>query len=257
MAAGASVLGAYTWSKSIDDASSYAGGADSESLVPQNSLNLRTERSLSTFHAGQRFVLSYLQELPFRLTRGKSWVGVMTMGWRIGLIGSFESGHPFSVFRSIDQSGTGAGPGGDLRDRPDVVADPFQAGPVAANPDPACSRTISQGGRAADVVRDPVSWFNACAFAGPSTRRFGNSGRNNVVGPGIANIDLSLVKLIPLYGELQKLELRLEFFNLLNHPIFDLPENFFDSTRFTQVKSANAFDTHPPRQMQIGLRFTF
>jgi hypothetical protein len=254
-------LAAYTWSKSIDNASSFLGLADSESLVPQNSNDLHGERSLSTFNAAHRFVLSYLQQLPFG--SGQRWLNHSGItdhlfgNWQVGLITSLQSGHPFTVLRSINQSGTGAGPGGDLRDRPDLIADPNQPGPVLNNPDPACHLTVAKGGKASDVVHDPVSWFNPCAFAAPDTKRFGTEGRNSVIGPGVANVDFSISKVIPLGGEQRQLQLRFEFFNLFNHPAFDLPELFFDSARFAAIKSSNAFETSPPRQIQLGVKYVF
>ena len=172
------------------------------------------------------------------------------------MIATFQTGHPFSVFRSVDQSGTAPHPFGDLSDRPDLIADPMQAGPVAGHPDLACRATKSAGGRAADRVRDPESWFNACAFAAPSTRRFGTAGRNIVIGPGIANVDFSLARKFRV-SERAALEFRAEFFNLFNHPQFDMPEIIFDSTNFTSVRSANKFGNGPPRQVQLGLRFSF
>lgn len=254
--AGSSFLANYTWSKSIDDASLYLGLGQAESYMPQDSRDLRSERALSTFDTRHRLSISYLQELPLpthsdRIVRG------IAGGWQFGLIASVNSGHPFPILRSIDQSGTVPGPAGDLSDRPDVVGDPYKAGPVMNNPNPACWRTVSQGGRAADKVGDPASWFNPCAFASPTTLRFGNSARNNVIGPGLANVDVSLAKRFFLSKERQTLQLRFEVFNLLNRPQFDLPENYFDSASFAAVSSANLLGTSPPRQIQIGMRFQF
>jgi len=247
---GLTFLAIYTWGKSIDTASSFFGLADGESYVPQNSLDVAADRGLSIFQAAHRLVLAPLWELPY--PKSQPWLA----GWRLGLIATFQSGHPFSVFRSVDQSGTAPHPFGDLPDRPDLIADPMEPGPVLNNPDPACHTTASQGGRAADQVRDPSSWFNPCAFAAPSTKRFGTAGRNIVIGPGIANLDLSAARAFR-FAERYGLEFRAEFFNLFNHPQFDMPEIFFDSARFAAVGSANAFGNGPPRQIQLGLRFSF
>jgi hypothetical protein len=247
---GLTFLAAYTWSKSIDSASSFYGLADGESYVPQNSLDVATDRGLSIFHAAHRFVVAPLWELPY--AKSQRWLA----GWRLGLIATFQSGHPFSVFRSVDQSGTAPHPFGDLSDRPDLIADPMQPGPVMSNPDPACRALASQGGRAADQVRDPASWFNACAFAAPATKRFGTAGRNIVIGPGIANLDFSVSRSFR-FKERYGLDFRVEFFNLFNHPQFDMPQIFFDSAGFTSVRSANAFGNGPPRQIQLGLRLSF
>jgi hypothetical protein len=253
---GSSFLVAHTWAKSIDDASLYLGLAQAESYAPQDSRTRSGERALSTFHTAHRLSVIYLQELP-PLAASSGWTRGLLGSWQIGLIGSINSGQPFPILRQLDQSGTGAGFLGDQSDRPDVVADPTRAGPVPNHPDPACRLTVSHGGKAADKVEDPASWFNPCAFAAPTGLRFGNSARNNVIGPGRANIDFSLSKRFLLGAERYSLQLRFEAFNLLNTPQFDLPEHRFDSARFAAVSSSDALGTSPPRQLQFGIRLEF
>src|ERR1051326_9347646 len=83
--------------------------------------------------------------------------------------------------------------------RPNLIADPFVAGPVAANPDPNCQKTISQGGRAADRTRTIASWFNPCAFGVPNnTGQFGNLARNAFRGQAVLHVDLSRFNLVPI-----------------------------------------------------------
>src|SRR3984893_718778 len=107
--------------------------------------------------------------------------------------------------------------------RPNLIADPFVAGPVAANPDPNCQKTISQGGRAADQVHTIVSWFNPCAFGIPSGA-FGNLPRNAFRGPAVYNVDFSMFKTIPI-SERFKLQFRVETFNVFNILNWDTPAN--------------------------------
>src|SRR5262249_25046331 len=163
-------LTSYTWSKSIDDASALVV-ALAEPVFPQDSYNVRAERSLSTFNAAHRLNLSSLFELPFgeqgRWLNHAHGLKSLAAGWQVGGILTLQSGSPFTVNRAIPQSATSADFG--VFDRPDVIADPFVAGPVLANPDPACHATLGAGGRAADRVRTTTSWFNPCAFAAPST----------------------------------------------------------------------------------------
>ncbi len=252
---GLSFLGSYTWSKTIDNASSMFG-TRGEPAFPQDSHNMRGERGLSNFHAGHRFVGSLLYDLPFGAGRWGSGPLARFFGhWRLGTIVTLQSGRPFTVTRVGDQSGTGAGALA-ASDRPDLIADPFQPGPVPHHPDPACHATTSQGGRAAAIVRDPVSWFNPCAFAG-APGRFGTAGRNALLGPKLLNVDFSLLKDVLLRGDRRRLQLRFEFFNLFNHPNFDLPDASFDSATFGQILSANAFLNKPPRQIQLALKYIF
>ena len=137
-----------------------------------------------------------------------------------------------------------------------MISDPFRAGPVAVNPDPLCHATISSGGRAADRVHTTQTWFNPCAFASPGVA-FGNAGRNSLIGPGLANFDVSALKEIRIGREGHRLQFRVDFFNLFNHPNFDLPNRIFDSHTFGQIRSSNANGDTPPRQIQLALRYSF
>ena len=90
-----------------------------------------------------------------------SWCG----GWQVSGIVSLQTGQPFTVNRSTYQSYTTLIVGSD---RPDQIANPFQAGPVPSNPNPACGATISHGGAAADQVRTVQTWVNPCAYSNPN-----------------------------------------------------------------------------------------
>lgn len=252
---GLTFLASYTWSKSIDTTSGLFSPGGVEAGHPQNSNDVRADRALSNFHTKHRFVFSGLYELPFGSGSQSRFVRAVLGNWQIGTILSLSSGRPFTIGRSVNQSGTRGG----LRvaDRPDQIGDPFDPGPVPNHPDPACQTTISQGGRAADFVRDPAMWFNPCAFAAPATQRFGTAGRNSVIGPDLKMIDLSLMKTMKFAGDRQGLEFRVEIFNLFNHSNFDTPDRIFDSASFGVVQSENTFGGRPPRQIQFGLRYVF
>ncbi len=251
---GISLLASYTWSKSIDDASALLVTL-AEPAFSQDSYNARADRSLSTFHASHRFSLSEVVELPFPKVLGNAkGLRALLADWHVGGILTIQSGRPFTVNRSIPQSATSADFG--VFDRPDAIADPYTAGPIFVNPDPACHATVSAGGRAADKTRTPAAWFNPCAFAAPVTNRFGTAGRNSVIGPPFAAFDLSLSKSITL-KETHRLEFKTEVFNLTNHSNFDIPDRFFDSPTFGAVLSSNAFGTKPPRQIQLALKYMF
>jgi hypothetical protein len=254
---GLTFLAAYTFSKSIDNVSSVLGGRVGSGL-PQNSRNPSADRGLSDFNVAHRLVVSSVYDLPF----GRLWL--THPGWRNRLLGNWQAagiltwqtGSPFTVNLPASQSGSAIAAFGNPY-RPNLISNPYLPGPVTANPNPACRATISQGGLAADTVRQPSSWFNTCAFVQPPGGRFGNAGRNIMTGPGLSNLDFSMYKNIKLHSESRHLQLRGEVFNLFNHPNFDIPIHVLASPNFGEVLSANAYGGKPPRQIQIGLKYVF
>jgi hypothetical protein len=85
----------------------------------------------------------------------------------------------------------------------------------------------------------------------PTYGAFGNAGRNILEGPGYQNVNLALLKQVPLSGN-ARLQLRAEVFNLLNRANFDLPDNFYGSPTFGRILSAQS-----PRHIQFGARLMF
>ncbi|HMK23162.1 MAG TPA: TonB-dependent receptor, partial [Terriglobales bacterium] len=203
---GISFLASYTYLKSIDDVSSFniTGSASQptagENDLAQNPFDLAAERGRSMFDSRHRLVLSYQWSLPF-WRQAHTWYQHVLGNWQLNGIVTVQSGTPFTVFDSTDVSLQGQAPeiSGFSSNRPDLIADPFRAGPIPANADSRCATTISQGGRAADRTRVPGSWVNPCAFqqltpdSNSPVQQFGNEGRNVVQGPGLANWDFSAV----------------------------------------------------------------
>jgi hypothetical protein len=215
---------AYTLSKSRDDASS-PGATAFESNVPQDVNNIFPgENALSSFDHRHQFVASGSYELPFFEGAGGA-TEALAGGWRVNTIVTMQSGAPFTVNLGQDRANIGSGPA----QRPDQIGDPNLTGG---------EQSASQ-------------WFNTGAFALPSPFTFGSAGRNSVFAPGLANIDLSIVKDWHFY-EQGRLEFRWEIFNLLNRTNFDLPNRVFGTPNFGRIFSAlNA------REMQFGLRYSF
>jgi hypothetical protein len=243
-AEGGSFLASYTYSRCIDNGSSLFGALGG-GTTPQYALNLAAERGLCNFNTNQRFVASYIYELPIGKGHqflNKGVTGYLLSHWQLSGILTLQSGQPFTVQRGVPQSFTQPTGG---TDRPNVAGNPLVAGTIAGNP--ACAAPTEIGG--------PSMWFNPCAFiAAPGT--FGNNGRDNLLGPAYYNLDFSLLKDFSI-TERQRLQFRAEAFNLLNHPLFDLPTNNFDSANFGKILSANAYGTRPPRQIQLGLKYIF
>ena len=232
---GISFLASYTWSKAIDDASSFnmtgsaAQPVAGENDLAQNPFDLAAERGLSMFDARNRFVFSYEWALPF-WTNGQEWYKQAFGGWQVNGIVTLMSGTPFTVFDSNNVSGQGSAPEitGFSAQRPNLVGNP-NSGP----------KTVGD-------------WFNASAFQ-PVTipGNFGTAGRNVAIGPTYKNWDFSAMKNIRV-TESKSLQFRAELFNILNHPNFRLPDSDISSPTFNQILSAR-----DPRQVQFALKFIY
>jgi hypothetical protein len=109
--------------------------------------------------------------------------------------------------------------------------------------------------------RTPQLWFNPAAFAVvPATDpitglpRFGNAGRNTILGPGTNYMDANLAKVIPLKGERRNLTFRVEAFNVLNHPNYANPAlNISTTTTVGTITSV----LRPMREVQLAARFAW
>ncbi len=147
-------------------------------------------------------------------------------GWQLTGIVTFQSARPFTpLLIGTSDSNTDNGEGSGI-DRPNLIGNPHLANP------------------------DPAQWVNRAAFERPQGT-FGDAGRNILKGPGYQSWDLGLSKQWE-FSETSLLQFRAEFFNLLNHPNFDLPVSDWNSQDFGRVQSAG-----DSRQIQFGLRLEF
>lgn len=241
-AGGLNLLTSYTWSRCLDNGSFFGSGA-SGGTTAQDPNNFAAEEGQCQYNTDHRFVTNVVYRLPFGANRKmlNSGAASKILGdWDVSGILTLQSGHPFTVSRGIPQSGTVPSGGSD---RPDMVSDPFVAGPVAANP----------GCVAPSEVQTALNWFNPCAFmAAPG--RFGTAPRGNMIGPRLDNLDLSLLREIPFSGEARRLRVELQVFNVFNAAHYNLPVANFDSKNFSKILQANAGS---PRQVQIGVKYIF
>jgi len=222
-------LGSYTWSKSIDNQSNGTDTAVASGQYPQNPLNTSLDRGLSSFDRTHRAVGSFVWEIPFGHRPGERSIGRELVDhvfgkWQLSGILLGETGTPFSALMScadINAEGNNC--------RPNLIAN---------------------GGLPSASINE---WFNTAAFAIPSTPMYGNAGRNILRAPGTFNIDAVLAKSIPWgQNEARRIQVRTEFFNLLNHTNFGLPQTSIDSPGFGTITSAL-----PGRVIQLGARLEF
>ncbi len=221
---GVSLGGSFTWSKSLDNASTIGAGSSIVSangkitgitVVAQNAFDLSAERGLSSFNQEFRFTGDYLWELPFG--KGRRWLASSGFaqdvlgGWQWSGDWTIASGLPFTPRVIGSFSNVNSGVNGTLR--ADVTGQPV----TIPNP------SISQ-------------WFNTGAFVIPPAGQYGDARRNSIIGPGEVLFDMAVTKVIPL-RENRMLELRLSSTNVFNHPIYSSIDTVLNSPTFGRVIS--------------------
>lgn len=231
---GLMLYAAYTWSKSIDDASNGLESGTRGLAFPQDSSNPRPERGLSSHDIRHRFTFNTVYDIPFGVWVS-NWPKRLTEGWQLSAIYTWSTGLTATPFLGNDNSGTG-----ELNDRPNRVGDPNSGG-----------------------AKTRLAYYNKSAFEAPAPRTFGNAGRNILFGPGTNIADISLNKSTNI-SERVSVQLRSEFFNIFNHPNFTVPNPQFDSTGFGVIGSTpDVAGSNPrlgdggPRVIQFGLKLLF
>jgi hypothetical protein len=150
------------------------------------------------------------------------WTQRLLGNWEASAIMSKRTGFWFNAGSGLDNSLSGIG-----ADRPDIIADTHVANP-----------SLNQ-------------WFNTTAFRANAPGTFGNSGRNNLEGPGAFTFDMALMRRFAV-TEHHSIQVRAEAFNILNHPVFNNPSGTFTSGTFGKILSAN-----DPRILQFALKYMF
>ena len=238
---GASLLATYTASKLITDAGTLTGWLDGlEGFSAQgwatggNNNDLRSLKSLAAFDVSQRFVLSYVLDLPFGKGKpfGSNLSGVadkIVGGWGVNGVTTVQRGFPIGVTTSRNLSNSFGG-----------------------------SQFPNNNGTSAELSGDPQTrlgeYFRTDVFSQPPAFTFGNTARvlPDVRGPGIAQWDFAIFKRTQI-GERVGVEFRTEFFNLFNTPIFRHPGSSLGTPQFGVISGTRGV----PRLIQFGLRVLF
>ncbi|MBI1896510.1 MAG: TonB-dependent receptor [Acidobacteria bacterium] len=210
---GVSFLVAYTASKLMDDASSTVGWLGPIAGSRLDNYNRRLEWSVSSMDVSQRFVTSWVYELPFG--KGKP------LGSRVSGIGDFLlSGWQTNGILTLSR-GT-----------------PIFISGVPNNTNIFSGQRAVNNGRSAHISGGTTDsrinqWFDTSVFSIPAPFTFGNVGRTlpDVRNPGVRNIDLSFFKNYSI-RERFTVQYRVEMFNALNTPQFQAPNNSITSSNF-------------------------
>ncbi|MGA2049254.1 MAG: TonB-dependent receptor [Terracidiphilus sp.] len=172
---------AYAWSHNEDDSSVF-------NTIPQNSLNLSGDWGNANNDIRNHFS-AYLNYVIPGLEHGPK---ALTNGWEVNGILKFQNGQPVNVLTGADNSGTAEG-----EDRANITGKPLT-------------------GNESVQGHSYAQYLNPASFAVPTNGTYGNLGRNQVVGPGFGDVDLSLLKNFPIYKERVHAQFRVEMFNVFN-----------------------------------------
>jgi hypothetical protein len=214
----------YSFAKSIDNAS-LGGRNQSGPLVAQNWLDLRAERALSNFD--QRHALSGLVQYTSGMgLRGGALNGgrkaMWLKEWTFSTQLTAGSGLPLTpvYFTAV----TGTGVTGSVR--PDYTGSPLYEAPAGLA-------------------------LNPAAFAAPAAGHWGNAGRNTITGPSQFTLNAAVNRTFP-FGDRWSLDVRVDAFNALNHPVFPKWVTTVTSSQFGLADAAD-----PMRTLQTVVRVRF
>jgi hypothetical protein len=221
MSHGFSLLAHYTFSKFIDDVEAANEFGTTGSYM--DAYNRRLDKGLSGSDVPQRLILTLLYEV--RRFKSSRLADTFFGGWKLGLLETAESGPTFTVITTANT--TNAFPAGSLR--PNML---YSAGL------PSDQRSVGR-------------WFDTSAFANPAPLTFGNSPRGGLRGAPVVTTDATIEKTFPITERL-RFDLRGEFYNLLNHAIFNIPGFTYGAADFGVVSSARS-----PRNAQLAARLSF
>jgi Carboxypeptidase regulatory-like domain len=231
---------AYTFSKALDENDGFFGAEGKNVADPYNP---RASLSPAGFDLPHLLTVNANYELPIgrgkRFSSGNHAVDYIIGNWQVNGILAVRSGQRYSV---TDNSGDPANTGNVAwagYEQANLVGDPNSG---------SCSNKAS--------AHTQSCWFNTSAFAAPAVGTFGNIRPDAFQAQRYWNVDFSIFRGFPVWGEDRKLEFRAEAFNLFNTVIFGAPNSDVSNpSNFGTVTSrANA---NAPRVLQFGLRFIF
>ena len=229
---GLNTLASYTLGHAVDHVSGLNIGGESRPMLPVNvgddasiQAALAREKGDALFDVRHRFVLSFGYELPELASRVAA-ARLALGGWQVNGIVQGQTGFPLTVIEPNNISLT------TLTNRPNMTCDPNRSAP----------RTVAQ-------------WFNTSCFQRltlpANAGQVGDEPRNAVRGPGFNRTDLSLFKNFAIAGA-QRVQIRLEAFNVFNQVRFNQPGGTVGSPTFGAITAAD-----DGRIVQLGIKYTF
>ncbi len=206
----------YTWSHCLSD---FDAASEMTGPFYQNPNSRAGDRGNCVVDVRQIFNASIVGMSP---RFSNAWSERLLGNWEASGILSKRTGFWFNAGSGLDNSLSGVG-----ADRPDLTGNPQLSGPSLAQ------------------------WYNTSAFKANAPGTFGNSGRDNLQGPGAFTFDAALMRRFNL-TERHSIQFRVEAFNILNHPVFNGPTTTLTSSNFGKILGAN-----DPRILQFALKYNF
>ena len=234
---GFQLVGSFTWAKSIDGYSSSSFPTTFQTSVSTLFINRKLNRGPSDFNVGRTLVINGLWELP-KLASASGLVKSVANGWELGGVFQANDGLPFTPLISGDATGQLSGGTYDVPNR--VVGQ-------------ACTQLVNPG--------NPSHYINTGCYSFPvPATLLGNAGRNSIIGPGIVEMDASILRnfALPFISEASRLQFRAEAFNLANRANFEppVPNNKLFSASGAAIANAGVITSTSTtsRQLQFALK---
>jgi hypothetical protein len=219
----------YTWSKTMDNASSFEDAL--------NPFNFNATYGLSKYDARHRFVFNFVWDLP--VPKYSGFKGKLLDGWEISGIETLQSGFPIRITSQADNELLDSTFDFEAVGEPNLVA-PFHTQDIRKN-----------GGLAFNPALFDNNIQSTADLTGVPLGSIGNSPRSICCGPGIYNTDMSFNKSTQL-GERLRMEFRGDIFNIWNHAQFTSVDGNVGDATFGQV-----LHIRDPRLVQFALKFHF
>jgi hypothetical protein len=219
----------YTWSKTMDNASSFEDAL--------NPFNFNATYGLSKYDARHRFVFNFVWDLP--VPKYSGFKGKFLDGWEISGIETLQSGFPIRITSQADNELLDSTFDFEAVGEPNLVP-PFHTQDIRKN-----------GGFAFNPALFDNNIQSAADLNGVPLGSIGTSPRSICCGPGIYNTDMSFNKSTQL-GERLSMEFRGDIFNIWNHAQFTTVDGNVGDATFGQV-----LHVRDPRLVQFALKFHF
>jgi hypothetical protein len=230
---------AYTYAKSIDEGSSGWFGVEGQSLT--DPYDVKGSRGPSGFDLRHTLSVNMLYQIPVghgqRYSTKNGVLDYIVGNWQINNIFTARSGVPFNVFYGASDLANTGNVSWAQYDRANLVGDPNKGSCPSGSP-----------------VGSVSCVFNTSAFAVPAQYTFGNSGRDAFRSPKFWNLDTSIFRQFPFWGEGRRIEFRAEAFNIFNTVILGTPGSDISNT--SSFGKANS-TANSPRQLQLGAKIIF